>query len=96
MDSSLTQSQREELRITGFVPTAKAFIGSNVPWLFNVLFAHILFWVYGAPALIDYGYSDLNQDSSGSLQSGPSGSGVGIVSGLLMSIGTLVIIFKAV
>ncbi|CAM9370182.1 unnamed protein product [Discosporangium mesarthrocarpum] len=94
--TSLTMSQREALRVKGFVPTVKAFLGSELPWLFNLIMAHLLFWLYGAPALIEYGYSDLSQNSSGGIPSGPAGSGVGIVTGLLMALGTCIVAVKAV
>ncbi|CAN0393656.1 unnamed protein product [Ectocarpus sp. 13 AM-2016] len=64
--------------------------------MFNLIFAHLLFWLFGFTALLEYGYSDLNQDSSGQIKSGPSGSGVGIITTLLMTIGTLVVVVKAI
>lgn len=41
-------------------------------------------------------YSDLNQSASGQIKSGPSGSGVGIITTLLMAVATLVVVVKAV
>lgn len=41
-------------------------------------------------------YSDLNQSASGQIKSGPSGSGVGIITTLLMSVATMVVVVKAV
>lgn len=41
-------------------------------------------------------YSDLNQDSSGKIVSGPSGSGVGIITTLLMVVATVIVVVKAV
>lgn len=41
-------------------------------------------------------YSDLNQSSGGQIKSGPSGSGVGIITALLMAVSSLVVVVKAV
>lgn len=41
-------------------------------------------------------YSDLNQSASGQIVSGPSGSGVGIITTLLMCVATVVVVIKAV
>lgn len=59
------------------------------------LVAHLIFCVL-CTRLYIYRYSDLNQTSSGTIESGPSGSGVGIITTLLMAIATLVVIVKAV
>lgn len=45
----------EAPKITGFVPTTRKFLGSNTGWLFNLIMSHILFWVFGFTALIEYG-----------------------------------------
>ncbi|CAM9482552.1 unnamed protein product [Scytosiphon promiscuus] len=96
MESSLTESQRNALRVEGFGPTAVHFVKNNGGWMFNLVMAHLLFWLFGFTALLEYGYSDLNQSSSGQIVSGPSGSGVGIITTLLMAVATLVVIVKAV
>ena len=41
-------------------------------------------------------YSDLEQSSVGQIKSGPSGSGVGIITTLLMAVASLVVVIKAV
>jgi len=47
-------------------------------YTFNLVVAHILFWIFGmAFGVIPYGYNnDLYQSDDGALLSGPSGSGV--------------------
>ncbi|CBJ28103.1 conserved unknown protein [Ectocarpus siliculosus] len=95
-NASLTQSQREALIVKGFGPTMVHFVKNNGGWMFNLVFAHLLFWLFGFTALLEFGYSDLNQDSSGQIKSGPSGSGVGIITTLLMAVGTLVVVAKAI
>eukprot|EP00903_Cladosiphon_okamuranus_P017083 g15742.t1 len=95
-NASLTQSQREALRVEGFGPTMVHFVKNNGGWMFNLIFAHLLFWLFGFTALLDYGYSDLNQSASGQIKSGPSGSGVGIITTLLMCIATVVVVIKAI
>ncbi|CAN0332341.1 unnamed protein product [Hapterophycus canaliculatus] len=96
MESSLTQSQRDALKVEGFGPTTVHFVKNNGGWMFNLIMAHLLFWLFGFTALLEFGYSDLNQNGSGQIRSGPSGSGVGIISTLLMAVATLVVIVKAV
>lgn len=49
-----------------------------------------------ASFFLDVRYTDLNQDSSGKIVSGPSGSGVGIVTTLLMAFSSFVVALKAV
>mmetsp|Transcript_8562 Transcript_8562/g.17725 ORF Transcript_8562/g.17725 Transcript_8562/m.17725 type:complete len:94 (-) Transcript_8562:134-415(-) len=70
-----------------------SFLMANIGWSLVFTFAQILFWVYGFPALHDYGYDDANKLAGsggfGSIPSGPSGSGVGIISTILMVVGTL-------
>ncbi|CAM9683513.1 unnamed protein product [Pylaiella littoralis] len=95
-NASLTQSEREALRVEGFGPTMVHFVKNTGGWIFNLVFAHLLFWLFGFTALLEYGYSDLNQDSSGQIKSGPSGSGVGIITTLLMAVASLVVIVKAI
>ncbi|GMH73852.1 hypothetical protein TrLO_g2380 [Triparma laevis f. longispina] len=73
--------------ITAF-PT---FVLSNVGWTFNFVFSQALFWGYGFPALSDHGYDDAEKSpaSFGGIPSGPSGSGVAIISTMLMVVGAL-------
>lgn len=54
-NASLTQSQREALRVEGFGPTAVHFVKNQGGWMFNLVFAHLLFWLFGFTALLDYG-----------------------------------------
>lgn len=61
----------------------------NITWTFLFLITQLEFWFYGFPAAVEYGYSDydgtkINDASSGELVSGPRGSGVVIVTGILM------------
>mmetsp|Transcript_14942 Transcript_14942/g.30744 ORF Transcript_14942/g.30744 Transcript_14942/m.30744 type:complete len:87 (+) Transcript_14942:39-299(+) len=65
------------------------FVGDNLGWTFNFVMSQILFWVWAFPALNDYGYDDSNKSPSGSIESGPSGSGVGIISSMLMVVALL-------
>ncbi len=60
-----------------------------------MVMAHLLFWLFGFTALLEYGYSDLNQSAGGQIKSGPSGSGVGIITVLLMSVASVVVMIKA-
>lgn len=53
--TSLTQSERDAIKVVGFFPTLKHFIGNTGGWIFNLVFAHLLFWLYGFTALLDYG-----------------------------------------
>lgn len=41
-------------------------------------------------------YTDLNQDENGQIKSGPSGSGVGIITTLLMASATVIVFMKYV
>ena len=62
-------------------------------WTFNFVFANVLFWVYGFTALLDNGYTDNKDERAqkglGAIISGPSGSGVGIITTMLFVVGTL-------
>lgn len=46
--------------------------------------------------LVTFRYSDLNQSANGNIKSGPSGSGAGIVTAMLMSLATFIVVLKAV
>eukprot|EP00519_Triparma_laevis_P013697 CAMPEP_0182490662 /NCGR_PEP_ID=MMETSP1321-20130603/444_1 /TAXON_ID=91990 /ORGANISM="Bolidomonas sp., Strain RCC1657" /LENGTH=91 /DNA_ID=CAMNT_0024692885 /DNA_START=19 /DNA_END=294 /DNA_ORIENTATION=+ len=67
------------------------FVLNNVGWTFNFVFSQALFWGYGFPALNDYGYDDAEKSQSGlgGIPSGPSGSGVAVISTMLMVVGSL-------
>ncbi|CAM9827303.1 unnamed protein product [Ascophyllum nodosum] len=95
-NSSLTQSERESMKVQGFCPTLIHFVKNTGGWIFNLIFAHLLFWLFGFTALLEYGYSDLNQDGFGQIKSGPSGSGVGIITTLLCAAATIIVILKYV
>lgn len=55
MDATLTQSEREAMRVTGIGPRAVSFVKNNGGWVFNLVMAHLLFWLYGFTALLDFG-----------------------------------------
>jgi hypothetical protein len=65
-----------------------SFMCFETGWMFNLVMSHLLFWVYGFPDLVDYGYTNTNLASNGSIPSGPLGSGVGIVSAALCVVAT--------
>lgn len=94
-NASLTQSEREAMRVTGLLPSASHFVKNNGGWMFNLVMSHLLFWLFGFTALLEYGYSDLNQSAGGQIKSGPSGSGVGIITTLLMAVASVVVVVKA-
>lgn len=54
--TSLTQSEREAIKVVGFIPTLRHFVGNTGGWIFNLVMAHLLFWLYGFTALLDYGW----------------------------------------
>ncbi|KAJ8598667.1 hypothetical protein CTAYLR_003079 [Chrysophaeum taylorii] len=65
-------------------------------WMFVFFFAHLLFWLVGFqwdPARI---YSDNHYNHDGGIPSGPSGSGVFIISSMLMVVATITVAVKAV
>lgn len=72
------------------------FIRDDLHWSIICLFSILIFCVYGLGVYGDYGYEDykdsttLNEDENGSLPSGPSGSGVCLVSALLMGMGSTI------
>mmetsp|Transcript_20715 Transcript_20715/g.29962 ORF Transcript_20715/g.29962 Transcript_20715/m.29962 type:complete len:102 (-) Transcript_20715:372-677(-) len=70
------------------------FVGLQIGWTFNFVFAHILFWAFGLPTVVEYGYDDEKKGSWGNIPSGPSGSGVFPISLILMVGATLTIIKK--
>ena len=53
----------------------------NAGWTINTILAVALFASYGIEPLMKYGYSDSNLDENGKIVSGPSGSGIVLVSG---------------
>lgn len=59
----------------------------------NLIFAHILFWALGLTAVLNYGYKDPETPAElavqDPVQSGPSGSGVFIISLFLAIVATL-------
>eukprot|EP00518_Triparma_eleuthera_P000088 CAMPEP_0182456916 /NCGR_PEP_ID=MMETSP1319-20130603/2618_1 /TAXON_ID=172717 /ORGANISM="Bolidomonas pacifica, Strain RCC208" /LENGTH=163 /DNA_ID=CAMNT_0024655265 /DNA_START=38 /DNA_END=529 /DNA_ORIENTATION=+ len=58
-------------------------------WSFNFIMAHLLFWAFGVPTGWEYGYDDTNlHKTDGNIPSGPSGSGVVIISMLLVMMAT--------
>ena len=59
------------------------FISAEAAWTFALVFTYLLFFVLAVPDFIEYGYSDDEKANDGGIQSGPSGSGLFIVSLLL-------------
>ena len=59
------------------------FISAEAAWTFALVFTYLLFFVLAVPDFIEYGYSDDKKANDGGIQSGPSGSGLFIVSLLL-------------
>jgi len=67
---------------------------SHVGWTFNLVMAHILFWVTGYQTFVDYGYSKYGQNSvnqmTGAVESGPYGSGGWPLTLILVILATVV------
>jgi hypothetical protein len=92
---------------TNFGDHIMEFIGNNLGWTYNFIVSNILFWVYGFTVGVKYGFNDVNfkaaadEDISyavsgyGSIPSGPSGSGVLIISTLLVLGATVSFLSKA-
>ena len=59
------------------------FVSAEAAWTFALVFTYLLFFVLAVPDFIEYGYSDDKKANDGGIQSGPSGSGLFIVSLLL-------------
>ena len=59
------------------------FVSAEAAWTFALVFTYLLFFVLAVPDFIEYGYSDDEKANDGGIQSGPSGSGLFIVSLLL-------------
>ena len=55
------------------------YILNHVGWTFNLVMAHILFWLTGYGTFEKYGYSKYSQEGvntvTGAVESGPYGSG---------------------
>ncbi|EQC37448.1 hypothetical protein SDRG_05051 [Saprolegnia diclina VS20] len=66
--------------------TVGKYINSNYGWAFNLIASNILFWLAGFPTVQKYGYSSDNYDIYGGIPSGGEGSGVFIVTLVLMCI----------
>ncbi|OQR84640.1 hypothetical protein ACHHYP_13136 [Achlya hypogyna] len=64
--------------------TIGKYLSNNVGWAFNFICSNILFWLAGFPAVQKYGYSSENYDAYGGIPSGGEGSGVFIVTLVLM------------
>ncbi|OQS02893.1 hypothetical protein THRCLA_21292 [Thraustotheca clavata] len=64
--------------------TIGKYISNNVGWAFNLLCSNLLFWLAGFPTVQKYGYSSTNYDEYGGIPSGGEGSGVFIVTLVLM------------
>merc|ERR1711998_531594 len=66
------------------------FVMDDLLWSLIFMLSQLFFWIWGWPNYIEYGYKDwmdathVNEESSGSIVSGPSGSGIFPVSTLLM------------
>ena len=66
------------------------FLANNVGWTFNFITAHILWWAVGFPTVLEYGYSDSNFNSKGGIPSGGSGSGVFIITLVVVLLTTII------
>uniref|UniRef100_A0A6U4K512 Uncharacterized protein n=1 Tax=Phaeomonas parva TaxID=124430 RepID=A0A6U4K512_9STRA len=76
---------------------------SNGGWTMLFVLGHILFWVYGFTAINEFGYTDSNKYDegptdlgTGGVASGPSGSGVFMISLFLVIPITLIYIKQGV
>ena len=74
----MTSRELDGLQKRGFIH----FLGEEKAHLFNYVFASILFYAFGLPAVINYGYSGISyeealkaQAADGSLPSGRYGQG---------------------
>jgi hypothetical protein len=64
--------------------TIGRYISENTGWGFNLVVSNILFWLTGFPTYRDYGYSSENYNEKGGIPSGGQGSGVFVVTIVLM------------
>ncbi|KAF0698643.1 Aste57867_10737 [Aphanomyces stellatus] len=70
--------------------TVLGYILDNQGWGFNLIISNILFWLTGFPTVRDYGYSSTNYDENGGIPSGGEGSGVFVITLVLMIVCYLV------
>ncbi|KAF0715126.1 hypothetical protein DYB37_007589 [Aphanomyces astaci] len=70
--------------------TVLAYIQDNTGWGFNLVVSNILFWLTGFPIYRDYGYSNVHYNEKGGIASGGEGSGVFVITLVLMLICYLV------
>lgn len=62
---------------------------------FNLFFAHLIFWIFGFPAGEEYGYNDDNRHEDGHIPSGPSGSGIFVITLVLVIVATVIFLIRA-
>mmetsp|Transcript_25278 Transcript_25278/g.88189 ORF Transcript_25278/g.88189 Transcript_25278/m.88189 type:complete len:176 (-) Transcript_25278:209-736(-) len=73
-----------------------AGIDNNKGAFFNLLFSHVIFWAVGFPAGDEFGYDDAAKDpDTGNIPSGPSGSGVFIITLVLTCVATIIFFWRA-
>ncbi|KAJ1452124.1 hypothetical protein M885DRAFT_499290 [Pelagophyceae sp. CCMP2097] len=80
-------------------PAYQFCINAEPHWMFVFLMSQLLFWTKGFESCVasgDYCYTDNHYDHHGGIPSGPNGSGVFIISLLLMVLCCLVLIAKIV
>mmetsp|Transcript_26550 Transcript_26550/g.62319 ORF Transcript_26550/g.62319 Transcript_26550/m.62319 type:complete len:186 (-) Transcript_26550:181-738(-) len=75
--------------------TFGASIDNNKGATFNLFFAHVIFWAFGFPAGLDHGYDDASKHEDGQIPSGPSGSGIFIITLVLVSLATIIFLVRA-
>lgn len=68
---------------------------SEPHWIFALLFSHILFWTVGFQPDLERIYNDNHYNHDGGIPSGPSGSGVFVISVMLMVVATITVGVKA-
>jgi hypothetical protein len=69
-------------------------ISSEMAAIVNFIFSHVLFWVVGFTTALDYGYDESKLGDEGETVSGERGSGVVIITGILVGIATLIFVVK--
>lgn len=67
-------------------------VSREYSFLFNFLFAHLLFWAIAFPVVLDYGYE--NDISGGQEPHGSQGSGVFIIALVLVIVATALFMFR--
>ena len=72
------------------------FVAAESAWTFAFVMSWILFVSYGVTAIAEYGYQDDKFHLNGSIPSGPSGSGVFIITLMLTISSTATYFAKAV